>query len=94
MIQPAGTENWRGLRLANAYRLLLALALTAAALTGRGPAVFGQADASLFMLTAWAYLFLAMAFEWLLELRILPFRPQAHLHTAGDLACQIGRAHV
>lgn len=94
MIQPAGTENWRGLRLANAYRLLLALALTAAALTGRGPAVFGQADASLFMLTAWAYLFLAMAFEWLLELRILPFRPQAHLHTAGDLACLMLIAHA
>ncbi|MGM0691760.1 MAG: sensor histidine kinase [Pseudomonadota bacterium] len=94
MIEPAGTENWRGLRLANAYRLLLTLALTAAALTDRGPAVFGQADASLFMLTAWAYLFLAMAFEWLLELRILPFRPQAHLHTAGDLACLMLIAHA
>ncbi|MFP4463175.1 MAG: sensor histidine kinase [Guyparkeria sp.] len=94
MIQPAGTENWRGLRLANAYRLLLALALTAAALTDRGPAVFGQADASLFMVTAWAYLFLAMAFEWLLELRVLPFRPQAHLHTAGDLAGLMLVAHA
>ncbi len=94
MIEPAGTENWRGLRLANAYRLLLALALTAAALTDRGPAVFGQADASLFMLTAWAYLFLAMAFEWLLELRILPFRPQAHLHTAGDLTCLMLITHA
>lgn len=94
MIQPAGTENWRGLRLANAYRLLLALALTAAALTDRGPAVFGQADASLFMLTAWTYLFLAMAFEWLLELRTLPFHPQVHLHTAGDLACLMLIAHA
>ncbi len=94
MIQPAGTENWRGLRLANAYRLLLALALTAAALTDRGPAVFGQANASLFMITAWAYLFLAMAFEWLLELRVVPFRPQAHLHTAGDIACLMLIAHA
>ncbi|MFN2381387.1 MAG: PAS domain-containing sensor histidine kinase [Guyparkeria sp.] len=94
MIQPAGTENWRGLRLANAYRLLLAMAFTAAALSERGPAVFGQADASLFMLTAWAYLFLAMAFEWLLELRILPFRPQVHLHTVGDLACLMLITHA
>lgn len=94
MIQPAGTANWRGLRLANAYRLLLALALTAAALTGRGPALLGQADASLFMVAAWTYLFLAMAFEWLLELRILSFRPQAHLHTVGDLACLMLIVHA
>lgn len=94
LIHPAGEENWRGLRLANAYRLLLALALTAAALTERGPAVFGQANASLFMVTAWAYLFLAMAFEWLLELRVTPFRPQAHLHTLGDLACLMLIAHA
>ena len=94
LIHPAGEENWRGLRLANAYRLLLALALTAAALTDRGPAVFGQANPSLFMVTAWAYLFLAMAFEWLLELRITPFRPQAHLHTLGDLACLMLIAHA
>ncbi len=89
LISPAGAENWRGLRLANAYRLLLALALTAAAITDRGPALFGQTAPSLFMITAWAYLFLAMAFEWLLELRVLPFRPQAHLHTIGDLVCLI-----
>ncbi|MFP4639835.1 MAG: sensor histidine kinase [Guyparkeria sp.] len=89
LISPAGAENWRGLRLANAYRLLLALALTAAAITDQGPAMFGQTAPSLFMVTAWAYLFLAMAFEWLLELRVLPFRPQAHLHTVGDLACLI-----
>ncbi|KTG16625.1 hypothetical protein AUR63_00745 [Guyparkeria sp. XI15] len=94
MIHPAGEENWRGLRLANAYRLLLALALTAAALTERGPAVFGEANASLFMVTAWAYLFLAMAFEWLLELRVTPFRPQAHLHTLGDLGCLMLIAHA
>ena len=94
LIHPAGAENWRGLRLANAYRLLLALALTAAALTDRGPAVFGQANPSLFMVTAWAYLFLAMAFEWLLELRVTPFRPQAHLHTLGDLACLMLIAHA
>ena len=94
LIHPAGEENWRGLRLANAYRLLLALALTAAALTERGPAVFGQANPSLFMVTAWAYLFLAMAFEWLLELRVTPFRPQAHLHTLGDLACLMLIAHA
>ncbi|MFO7582790.1 sensor histidine kinase [Guyparkeria sp.] len=89
LISPAGAENWRGLRLANAYRLLLALALTAAAITDQGPAMFGQTAPSLFMITAWAYLFLAMAFEWLLELRVLPFRPQAHLHTVGDLVCLI-----
>lgn len=94
MIHPAGAENWRGLRLANAYRLLLALALTAAALTERGPAIFGQADASLFMVTAWGYLFLAMAFEWLLELRLLPFHPQAHLHTLGDLVALLLIAHA
>lgn len=94
MIHPAGAENWRGLRLANAYRLLLALALTTAALTERGPAIFGQADASLFMVTAWGYLFLAMGFEWLLELRLLPFRPQAHLHTLGDLGALLLIAHA
>jgi two-component system sensor histidine kinase PilS (NtrC family) len=89
LISPAGAENWRGLRLANAYRLLLALALTAAALTDRAPDLFGQTDPSLFMITAWAYLFLAMGFEWLLELRLLSFRPQAHLHTLGDMTCLI-----
>ncbi|MCL7744881.1 ATP-binding protein [Guyparkeria hydrothermalis] len=94
LIHPAGEENWRGLRLANAYRLLLALALTAAALTDRGPALFGQTHPSLFMVTAWTYLFLAMAFEWLLELRVTPFRPQAHLHTIGDLACLMLIAHA
>jgi len=94
LIQPAGEENWRGLRLANAYRLLLALALSAAALTDRGPAVFGQTDPSLFMVTAWAYLFLALAFEWLLELRLTSFRPQIHLHTVGDLACLMLIAHA
>lgn len=94
LIRPAGEENWRGLRLANAYRMLLAVALVAAALTDRGPAVFGQADAALFMVTAWAYLFLTMGFEWLLELRVMPFRPQAHLHTLGDLTCLILIAHA
>ncbi|HER35099.1 MAG TPA: hypothetical protein ENO19_06485, partial [Halothiobacillaceae bacterium] len=94
LIQPAGEENWRGLRLSNAYRLLLALALTSAALTERGPEIFGQTNPALFMLTAWAYLFLAMAFEWLLELRVLPFRPQVHLHTLGDLGCLMLVAHA
>jgi len=94
LISPAGAENWRGLRLANAYRLLLALALTAAALTDRGPGLFGQTDPSLFMIMAWAYLFLAMAFEWILELRLISFRPQAHLHTLGDMACLILLAYA
>ncbi|MGM0517745.1 MAG: sensor histidine kinase [Pseudomonadota bacterium] len=94
LISPAGAENWRGLRLANAYRLLLALALTAAALTDRAPGLFGQTDPSLFMITAWAYLFLAMAFEWLLELRLISFRPQAHMHTLGDMACLIVIAYA
>ncbi|HZJ81186.1 MAG TPA: histidine kinase dimerization/phospho-acceptor domain-containing protein, partial [Guyparkeria sp.] len=94
LIRPAGEENWRGLRLANAYRMLLAVMLVAATLTDRSPAVFGQTDVALFMVTAWAYLFLTMGFEWLLELRVLSFRPQAHLHTLGDLTCLILIAHA
>lgn len=78
-------ENWRGIRLVNAYRVFLAFALVAAAITGRGPQVFGHDDSYLFAFTAWGYLILAMGFEFLLELRAVPYRPQAHLHALGDL---------
>lgn len=83
--QSTGSENWRGIRLVNAYRVFLAFALVAAAITGRGPQVFGHDDSYLFAFSAWGYLILAMGFEFLLELRALPFRPQAHLHALGDL---------
>ncbi|WP_407275865.1 sensor histidine kinase [Halothiobacillus sp. DCM-1] len=82
---PQDHENWRGIRLVNAYRVFLAFALVAAAITGRGPQVFGHTDSYLFAFTAWGYLILAMAFEFLLELRAVPYRPQAHLHALGDL---------
>ncbi|MHB1230380.1 MAG: sensor histidine kinase [Halothiobacillus sp.] len=78
-------DNWRGIRLVNAYRVFLAFALVAAAISGRGPQVFGQQDSYLFAFDAWGYLVLAMGFEFLLELHVLPFRPQAHLHALGDL---------
>ncbi len=81
----ADSENWRGIRLVNAYRVFLAFALVAAAITGRGPQVFGHSDSYLFAFTAWGYLILAMGFEFLLELRAVPYRPQAHLHALGDL---------
>jgi len=80
-----GEENWRGLRLVNAYRAMLAFALVVAAVSGRGPQVFGQQDAYLFGFAAWGYLLMVVAFEFLLELRVVGFRPQAHLHALGDL---------
>lgn len=80
-----GEENWRGLRLVNAYRALLAFALVVAAVSGRGPQVFGQQDIYLFGFAAWCYLLMVVAFEFLLELRVVGFRPQAHLHALGDL---------
>ncbi len=79
------TDNWRGIRLVNAYRVFLAFALVAASISGRGPQVFGQQDPYLFGFVAWGYLVLAMGFEFLLELHVLPFRPQAHLHALGDI---------
>ncbi|WP_298218782.1 HAMP domain-containing sensor histidine kinase [Halothiobacillus sp.] len=78
-------DNWRGIRLVNAYRVFLAFALVAASISGRGPQVFGQQDPYLFGFVAWGYLVLAMGFEFLLELHVLPFRPQAHLHAFGDI---------
>lgn len=78
-------DNWRGIRLVNAYRVFLAFALVAASISGRGPQVFGQQDIYLFGFVAWGYLVLAMGFEFLLELHVLPFRLQAHLHAVGDL---------
>jgi two-component system sensor histidine kinase PilS (NtrC family) len=78
-------DNWRGIRLVNAYRVFLAFALVAASISGRGPQVFGQQDIYLFGFVAWGYLILAMGFEFLLELHVLPFRIQAHLHALGDL---------
>ncbi|MDY0147637.1 MAG: histidine kinase dimerization/phospho-acceptor domain-containing protein [Halothiobacillus sp.] len=78
-------DNWRGIRLVNAYRVFLAFALVAASISGRGPQVFGQQDPYLFGFVAWGYLVLAMGFEFLLELHVLPFRPQAHLHALGDI---------
>ncbi|HUN00097.1 MAG: hypothetical protein B7X12_06750 [Halothiobacillus sp. 20-53-49] len=78
-------DNWRGIRLVNAYRVFLAFALVAASISGRGPQVFGQQDIYLFGFVAWGYLVLAMGFEFLLELHVLPFRVQAHLHALGDL---------
>lgn len=82
---PKEPDNWRGIRLVNAYRVFLAFALVAASISGRGPQVFGQQDIYLFGFVAWGYLVLAMGFEFLLELRVLPFRAQAHLHAVGDL---------
>lgn len=78
-------DNWRGIRLVNAYRVFLAFALVIAAITGRGPHVLGQQDTYLFAFAAWGYLLLAISFEFLLELHVVPFRPQAHLHALGDL---------
>lgn len=80
-----GEQSWRGLRLVNAYRAMLAFALVVAAVSGRGPQVFGQQDVYLFGFAAWGYLFLVVLFEFLLELRMVDFRPQAHLHALGDL---------
>jgi two-component system sensor histidine kinase PilS (NtrC family) len=82
---PKEPDNWRGIRLVNAYRVFLAFALVAASISGRGPQVFGQQDIYLFGFVAWGYLILAMGFEFLLELHVLPFRVQAHLHAVGDL---------
>jgi two-component system sensor histidine kinase PilS (NtrC family) len=87
-------DNWRGIRLVNAYRVLLAFALVVAAITGRGPHVLGQQDVYLFAFAAWGYLFMATGFEFLLELHLLPYRPQAHLHALGDLAILILIMHA
>lgn len=87
-------DNWRGIRLVNAYRVLLAFALVVAAITGRGPHVLGQQDIYLFAFAAWGYLFVATGFEFLLELHLLPYRPQAHLHALGDLTILILIMHA
>lgn len=87
-------DNWRGLRLVNAYRVLLAFALVVAAITGRGPHVLGQQDMYLYAFAAWGYLLLAIAFEFLLELHVMPYRPQAHLHALGDLTILILIMHA
>ncbi|MFP4294290.1 MAG: sensor histidine kinase [Halothiobacillaceae bacterium] len=81
-----GEQNrWRGIRLVNAYRILVALALVVAAMTRIGPDSLGQWNPDLFGLTAWAYLGAALAFEFLLELRVLPFRLQMHLYALADI---------
>ena len=90
----ADADNWRGIRLVNAYRVFLAFALVAASISGRGPQVFGQQDPYLFGFVAWGYLVLAMGFEFLLELHVLPFRPQAHLHALGDIIVLILVMHA
>lgn len=90
----AEADNWRGIRLVNAYRVFLAFALVAASISGRGPQVFGQQDPYLFGFVAWGYLVLAMGFEFLLELRAMPFRPQAHLHALGDIIVLILVMHA
>lgn len=87
-------DNWRGIRLVNAYRVFLAFALVAASISGRGPQVFGQNDPYLFGFVAWGYLILAMGFEFLLELHVLPYRPQAHLHALGDIIVLILVMHA
>jgi two-component system, NtrC family, sensor histidine kinase PilS len=87
-------DNWRGIRLVNAYRVFLAFALVAASISGRGPQVFGQQDLYLFGFVAWGYLIMAMGFEFLLELHVLPFRPQAHLHALGDVIVLILVMHA
>ncbi|MGC9457868.1 MAG: sensor histidine kinase [Halothiobacillaceae bacterium] len=82
----SGEQNrWRGIRLVNAYRILVALALVAAAITQVGPDSLGQWRPLLFDRTAWAYLLAALAFEFLLELRVLPFRVQVHLYSLADI---------
>ncbi len=90
----AEADNWRGIRLVNAYRVFLAFALVAASISGRGPQVFGQQDPYLFGFVAWGYLVLAMGFEFLLELHVLPFRPQAHLHALGDIVVLVLVMHA
>lgn len=90
----AEADNWRGIRLVNAYRVFLAFALVAASISGRGPQVFGQQDPYLFGFVAWGYLILAMGFEFLLELHVLPFRPQAHFHAFGDIVVLILVMHA
>ncbi|ACX97084.1 sensor histidine kinase [Halothiobacillus neapolitanus] len=87
-------DNWRGIRLVNAYRVFLAFAFVAASISGRGPQVFGQQDPYLFGFVAWGYLVLAMGFEFLLELHVLPFRPQAHLHALGDIIVLVFVMHA
>ncbi|MDY0049141.1 MAG: hypothetical protein RBR73_00180, partial [Halothiobacillaceae bacterium] len=71
--------DWRGIRLFNAYRMLLAGLLVIAAYTQRGPSAFGHLQPQLFADTAWLYLFMAVAFSLVLELRLLPFTPQIQI---------------
>ncbi|HHO70358.1 MAG TPA: PAS domain-containing protein [Halothiobacillus sp.] len=78
-------ENWQGLRLVNAYRVLLAFGLVTAAVTGFGPKALGQHLPHLFGFTAWLYLIIAIAYELLLELRIVSYKFQVHLHSISDI---------
>ncbi|WP_197490311.1 sensor histidine kinase [Halothiobacillus diazotrophicus] len=93
-LSPPERDNWRGIRLVNAYRVLLSFALVAAAITGRGPHVLGQQDLYLYAFAAWGYLLMSVGFEFLLELHVMPFRPQAHLHALGDLLVLILIMHA
>lgn len=78
-------NQWRGIRLVSAYRVFLAVALTAASIAEFGRTIFTPTDSYLFALVAWSYLGISLLFEATLELQVLSFRTQAHLHTATDI---------
>lgn len=86
--------DWRGIRLFNAYRMLLAGLLVIAAYTQRGPSAFGHLQPQLFADTAWLYLFMAVAFSLVLELRLLPFTPQIQIHTLTDTFVLVTLMHA
>ena len=76
---------WRGIRLVSAYRVFLSVGLVGVSLSDLGGHLFSPADSYQFAFFAWIYLATALLLEGALELRILPFRAQAHIHASIDL---------
>lgn len=79
------TENWRLLRWFNIYRLILALAATALALSGAVIAPFGVAAPGLFQATGLLYLAIAAGAVILIQFRWLAFESLATLLAFADV---------
>ena len=79
------TENWRLLRWFNIYRLILALAATALALSGAVIAPFGVAAPGLFQAAGLLYLAIAVGAVILIQFRWLTFESLTTLLAFADV---------
>ncbi len=79
------TENWRLLRAFNFYRLILAIAASALALSGTMIPPFGEAGPGLFRNTSLVYLVVALGAAAIIQLRWMAFEPLATLLAFADI---------